>query len=102
MRQRFTAQQWTSWFDEFDAGGISVKAFCRRKHVSENTFYQWRRRLKRAPAVPRSSSFVPVAIAADDEVKIEMPCGVTIRVPNDPDTLRPVFQTLLQIREASS
>lgn len=101
MRRRFTADQWASWFDEFDASDLSVKAFCRQLRVSENTFYQWRRRLKRSAGEPAGSAFVPVAVAAEDEVRIEMPCGATIRVPNDPDSLRPVFQTLLRLQAIS-
>ena len=101
MRRRFTADQWTRWFDEFDASGLSVKAFCKRLHVSENAFYQWRRKLNRCPGEASSGVFVPVAVATENEVKIEMPCGATIHVSNDPESLRPVFQTLLQLQAVS-
>ena len=28
MRQRFSAEQWTRWFDEFDASNLNVREFC--------------------------------------------------------------------------
>ena len=102
MRQRFTAEQWAKWFEEFDGSDSSIKAFCRRKGVSENTFYQWRKRLNHSTEPSTAGPFVPIAVMAEDEVKIEMPCGATIRVPNNPSSLRPVFETLLAIRASGS
>ena len=45
MRRRFSAQQWRDWFDEFQQGDVSVKEFCKRKGVCQNSFYQWRKKL---------------------------------------------------------
>ena len=95
MGQRCTPEQWARWFEEFDASGLTVKDFCARKQVSQNTFYQWRRRLDRVRQSTRDRPFAPVAIAVDDEVKIELPCGATICVANHPGALRPVLEALL-------
>ena len=102
MRQRFTAEQWAKWLEEFDQSDLSIKAFCQRLGVSENTFYQWRKKLNRPTDARPGGPFLPVAIATHDEVKIEMPCGAMIRVPNDPASLRPVFETLFRIGASSS
>ncbi len=102
MRQRFTAEQWANWFEEFDRSDLSIKAFCQRLGVSENTFYQWRKKINRPADHSSTDPFVPIAVVAGDDVKIEMPCGATIRVPNDPASLRPVLETLLAIRALGS
>ena len=41
MRKRFTAVQWTAWFEEFEQSGLSVKDFCLRIDVNQNAFYRW-------------------------------------------------------------
>ncbi|MCD0458166.1 IS66 family insertion sequence element accessory protein TnpA [Roseiconus lacunae] len=94
MGQRFTPEQWARWIEEFDAIGLTVKEFCAQKQVSENSFYQWRRRIDRDPPSTRDRPFVSVAIAADDDVKIQLPCGATISVANDPGAIRPVLVAL--------
>ena len=101
MRQRFTAEQWANWFEEFDRSDVSIKAFCKRLGVSENTFYQWRKKLDQPAESSPAGTFVPITVVADDDVKIEMPCGATIRVANNSSSLRPVFETLLAIRASA-
>lgn len=99
MRQRFSPEQWAKWLDEFERSGLTVTEFCKRKRVCQNSFYQWRRKLSHTS---KPDVFVPVAITGDEDVRIEMPCGAVIRLPNDPSVLRPVFQTLLQIGASPS
>ena len=102
MRQRFTAEQWAKWLEEFDRSNLSIKAFCQRLGVSENTFYQWRKKLDQRAEPSSAGDFVPITVVADDDVKIEMPCGAMIRVPNHSASLRPVLETLLAIRASGS
>ena len=45
--------------------------------------------------------FVSVTVTGSPVVEISMPCGATIRVPNDSSSLRPVLQTLLEIEARS-
>ena len=52
----------------FEAGNLGVREFCERKRVSQNTFYQWRRKLKRFDSECHTELFVPVAIATEDQV----------------------------------
>ena len=102
MRQRFTAEQWANWLEEFDRSDLSIKAFRQRLGVSENTFYQWRKKLDQPVEPSPAGPFVPIAVVADDQVKIEMPSGAMIRVPNHSASLRSVLETLLAIRASGS
>ena len=100
MRQRFSREQWVQWLDEFQQTGLSVPDFCARKRISSKSFYRWRRKLRREVDQPDSEQdpqFVSVAFSGSPLVEIAMPCGATIRVPNDPSSLRPVLQTLLEV-----
>ncbi len=100
MRQRFSREQWAQWLDEFQQADLSVTEFCARNRISSKSFYRWQRKLRREAGPTDShpdSSFVAVSVAGSPLVEIAMPCGATIRVPNDPTSLRPVLQTLLEV-----
>src|SRR5271156_1379938 len=70
-----TAEQWRRRMADQKASGLSVAAFCRDQHISENTFYLWNRLLRQgaesgasvAEAKPVASSFI--------EVKPTLPAG---------------------------
>ena len=94
QRQRYSAEQWAAWFDEFEAGDWRIAEFCRLKGVSANSFYQWRRKLR---DVPTDQAFVAVNVEAMDSVQIDLPGGATLRVANHPAALRPVLEVLCAI-----
>ena len=52
---------WEGLLRQFPASGLTVREFCRRRGVSEPSFYAWRRRLGGERAGPL---FVPVRVAA--------------------------------------
>lgn len=57
------AQQWRRRIADQQAGGLSIAAFCRAEHLSENTFYLWKRLLQQGDAEGKASaaaSFVEV------------------------------------------
>jgi hypothetical protein len=56
--QRYSADHWRSWFEEFDRIGLTVEHFCRLKGSTANTFYLWRKKLGLASV--RSSRLRPV------------------------------------------
>ena len=100
MRQRFSREQWIRWLDEFQQGDLSAQEFCAQKQIRIKSFYRWRGKLGRETTQRGSnhgSDFVAVTLAGSPIVEIGMPCGATIRVPNDPTSLRPVLQTLLEV-----
>jgi transposase-like protein len=87
-RDLIKEQQWRRWVDEQSSSGMSVRAFCSRRGLTEQSFYQWRRLLglrsreKRLPSPP--PLFVPVEVAgvvAESRIEIVLPGGQRIHVP---------------------
>jgi transposase-like protein len=86
---------WRKRLARFEGGDLTVAEFCRREGVSEPSFYQWRKRLRQGkrPAerrgqqdrtmadVEKSSRFVPVHVSGLTATVLELPGGVTVRVP---------------------
>ena len=71
-------QQWRQRFRQWRASGLTVRAFCEERGLSEPSFYAWRRVLAERGAEERgaeASVFVPV------EVVSELPLGVAARPP---------------------
>ena len=103
MRQRFTREQWVQWLDEFEQSDLSALEFCTQKRISSKSFYRWRRKLRREVQSDSKLDphFVSITVTGSPVVEIAMPCGATIRVPNDPRSLRPVLQTLLEVEVRS-
>src|SRR5262249_26070035 len=62
-------QQWQQWIEQWQASGLSVRAFCARHRLAEPRFYAWRRKLRQRqrPAV----GFVPVHVLAHAEPAVE-------------------------------
>jgi transposase len=55
--------QWRRWIGEWQASGLSARAFCERRGLSVARFYAWRRVLQRRAA--EKAAFVPVQVVAD-------------------------------------
>ena len=86
---------WRERLARFQRGDLKVGEFCRREGVSEPSFYRWRKRLQQAgrraerggrrdrttTAVKEASHFVPVHVAGLRAAEIELPNGVTVRIP---------------------
>ena len=69
-------QQWRRWLGEWQASGLSVRAFCARHGLTEPTFYAWRRVLAQRTAAQRA--FVPVQIVADQPTTPASPLEVVL------------------------
>jgi hypothetical protein len=124
MGRGYSSEQWSAWIDEQRESGLSVAAFCDWIGVSQNAFYVRRRKLEaigshhsdqahaarhvgihvassdaeaRVSAVPSIlSSFVPLSVTASQIIEVDLPCGATVRVPNDDASLRRVLSMLLE------
>jgi hypothetical protein len=98
-------QQWRRWIGQWQHSGLTIRAFCERHHLSQPSFYAWRRAIQQRDAV--ASTLVPVQFVPDDEpvaagiVEVVLPGGPTLRVPPrfDAASLR---QLLLVLREGRS
>ena len=97
MRKRFTADQWTAWFAEFERSGLSVTDFCLKIDVNQNAFYRWRNKLKPNSTTSSEQSFVSVVLPNTNQVTIEFACGAILRVDNHCQSLRPVLKTLVEL-----
>ncbi len=114
-----TERHWRGVILEQAASGLSVRAFCRRRWLSEPSFYSWQRELQRRGAAvgdssPRQEtavtrrqqaadvsdgrpSLVPVTVVAVDVcLEVVLPSGIVLRVPEGitPQTLRDVLAAL--------
>jgi hypothetical protein len=56
-------RQWRRWIGEWQASGLSARAFCQRRGLTVARFYAWRRALQRRAA--EKVVFVPVQVVAD-------------------------------------
>src|SRR5229473_5565969 len=85
-------QQWRRWLKEWQASGLSVRAFCERQRLSEPSFYAWRRELAKRDA--QRPAFVPVHVVAEGDpgaaLELVVASGRRVRVPAgfDAATLR--------------
>jgi transposase-like protein len=62
--------------------GLSVRAFCRERGLSEPNFYAWRRQLEERDQATRPAKFVPVQVVAEAVIEVVLPSGVVVRVPS--------------------
>jgi hypothetical protein len=81
-------RRWRRLLDQWQGGGLTVRAFCDRHDVSEHSFYWWRRELAareaaasppRPAAAPAAPLFLPVHVRPDDPPPTE---GVEILLGN--------------------
>ena len=59
------ASFWRRAILEQSGSGVSVRRWCRKRGLTEASFYWWRRELGRRDAEPRSMSLVPVHVTDD-------------------------------------
>ncbi len=86
---------WPQRLARFQCSDLTVVEFCRHEGVSAPSFYRWRKRLQQgggrseragqqdrlATDTKKASRFVPVSVSGLNTAEIELPSGVTIRVP---------------------
>jgi hypothetical protein len=81
-------RQWRRWIEEQQTSGLGVRAFCSRRGLAEDNFYQWRRLLverdREARVRSSTSLFVPLELevgAADNRIEIVLAGGQRVHVP---------------------
>jgi hypothetical protein len=93
-------RQWQRWIGEWQASGLSGRAFCQRRRLTVARFYAWRRVLQRRAA--EKVTFVPVQVVADagliqaGAMEVVLADGRTVRVAPgfDAATLRQLLAVL--------
>ena len=97
-REQFWREAVLGW----QAGGLTVRDYCRRQRLTEASFYHWRRELRQRDATP-PPLFVPVTVrptepAESFPVEVRCPSGHVVRLPNaDAATLRHLFAALAPV-----
>jgi len=100
-RDQHKEQHWRQWIGAWRTSGLSVRAFCERRSLSEAHFYRWRRILQER-ATDRAA-FVPVQLALADlaapsgGVELVLTGGRTVRVAPGFDA--PTLRRLLAVLE---
>jgi transposase-like protein len=80
--------------------GLSVSAYCNREGISQNTFFNWRKRERDIPTPPISFLQLPDQSAAHQKFKITLPNGSRCTMPHpcDPVFLRQTIRMLSGLR----
>lgn len=94
------ARQWRRWVREWRASGLTVRAFCASRELSEPSFYAWRRELSERDGA--AALFVPVQVVADEprvaagalELVVRGNRTVLVRPGFDAATLRQLLAVL--------
>lgn len=100
MRRRFSRDQWSRWFAEYESSGLSVAAFCRQIQVNQTSFYLWRRKLKserKQNSIGSNESLVEISLAETETIRIQLPGGATAFVPNQSESLLPLLHSLVDL-----
>jgi transposase-like protein len=81
QREQFWREAVAAW----RKSGLSVRAFCSGRGLSEASFYGWRRTLqerdRRRPATQPGPTFVPLRVVPGVVLEVELPGGLVVRVP---------------------
>ena len=95
-------RQWRRWLREWRGSGLTVRAFCGARGLSEPSFYSWRRELAERDEAASAALFVPVQVVADEasaaasvlEVVVSGKHMVRVRPGFDAATLRQLLAVL--------
>jgi transposase-like protein len=95
-------QHWRRFIQLWKNSGLTVRAFCARHHITQPSFYAWRRELQQRDA---ANTFVPVQVDTNDQlarvpsnptIEVVLASGQCVRVTPgfDPRTLRQLLTVL--------
>lgn len=95
-------QHWRRLIQLWMNSGLTVRAFCARRHITRPSFYAWRRELQQRDA---AAAFVPVQVETNDQlarvnsvpaIEVVLAGGQCIRVTSgfDSATLRQLLAVL--------
>ena len=95
-------QQWRRLIQLWKNSGLSVRSFCARHHITQPSFYAWRRELQQRDA---ATTFVAVRVVTDDQpasstpIEILLAGGRSVRITPgfDPATLRQLLAVLQEV-----
>ena len=68
VRDAFRAQQWAMLIQECNSSGLTKRAFCRQRGISEKSFYYWLRKMRSQmaeAAAPQLVQLEPISQTED-------------------------------------
>jgi transposase-like protein len=68
-------QHWRHLIQLWKNSGLTVRVFCARHHVTQPSFYAWRRELQQRDA---ATTFVPVRVVTDDQLASSTPIEILL------------------------
>ena len=86
IRDEYRAQSWAMVIQECSTSGLSNRAFCRQRGISEKSFYYWLRKLRGQIAEATTPQLVPLesAVVASEELCIQYR-GAELKLPASVD-----------------
>jgi putative transposase len=78
----YRISHWAQAMRERVASGISIKAFCQDKGISQNTYYYWQRKLREAACQEM------VAVSESRNAKAVVPIGWAVCQPEETATAK--------------
>ena len=86
VRDAFRAQQWAMLIQECNSSGLTKRAFCRQRGISEKSFYYWLRKMRSQAAeavAPKLVQLEPIS-QTEDMLQIQYR-GAELKLPADVD-----------------
>jgi hypothetical protein len=95
-------QHWRRLIQLWKNSGLTVRAFCACHHITQPSFYAWRRELQQRDA---ATAFVPIQVVTDDQpasstpIELFLAGGHSVRITPgfDPATLRQLLAVLQEV-----
>ena len=87
VRDEYRAQSWAMLIQECKASGMSNKAFCELKGVSEKSYYYWQRKFREQIVEAAAPQLIPLPSSPEPEehlqirfrgAELKLPAGVDI------------------------
>ena len=104
QRDPVREQFWRDTIRDWQASGLSVRAYCLRHQRTETAFRYWQRELRLRDAKPASRpagpAFVPVTVISAPMLSVEIRCpsGHVVSLASaDAAMLRPLFAALAPV-----
>ncbi len=81
---------WQGVIREQESSGLAISAFCRKRGVSQASFFSWRRRLTQSDRDDTAGQFVPLTLdpqtmATRSGCEVVLPDGSRVIVPRQCD-----------------
>ena len=87
VRDAYRAQQWAMLIQECNSSGLTKRAFCRQRGISEKSFYYWLRKMRSQmaeAAAPKLVQLEPISQTEDmlqiqyRGAELKLPAGVNL------------------------